>query len=211
MQEPSSIDSLSGGFTHPPVDAAIAFRSLMQAMAQPGNVYELSGATPPAPLSVAAGATVLTLCDTETPVYLAGRFDCADVRQWITFHTGAPFSDARHCHFALGAWADLVPLSQYPTGAEDYPDRSATLIVESNTLEAHGATLQGPGIQNTAKLSLPDISAFRWNNALYPLGLDFFFTCLDKVAALPRSTTISSTLNSTLGSTVGSPLTLETP
>ena len=196
MQEPSAIDTLSGGFTHPPVDAAIAFRSIMQAMAQPGNLYEVSGATPPAPLSVAAGATILTLFDTETPVYLAGQFDCADVRQWITFHTGAPFSDASHCQFALGAWSDLVPLSQYSTGTADFPDRSATLIVESSALEANGATLRGPGIKNTARLSLPDITAFRSNNALYPLGLDFFFTCSNQIAALPRSTTVSKTTGS---------------
>lgn len=192
MQASTSNDRLSGGFSNPPVDAAVAFRSIMQAMAQPGRLYALSGATPPAPLSVAAGATVLTLCDTDTTVYLAGQVDCADVRQWITFHTGARFSEASRCQFALGAWADLLPLSQYPTGTADYPDRSATLIVESDTLAASGVTLQGPGIKDSARLSLPDINAFQSNNALYPLGLDFFFTCQNQVAALPRSTTVGS-------------------
>jgi alpha-D-ribose 1-methylphosphonate 5-triphosphate synthase subunit PhnH len=39
-------------------------------------------------------------------------------------------------------------------------------------------------------LTLPEVAAFRANRALFPLGLDFFFTCGDRLAALPRSTVV---------------------
>jgi alpha-D-ribose 1-methylphosphonate 5-triphosphate synthase subunit PhnH len=191
MQSGVSADTLGGGFTNPPIDAAFAFRGIMQAMAQPGTIHVLSGAAPPEPLSLAAGATILTLCDTDTEVYLAGRYNCAEVRSWIRFHTGAPITDAGSCRFAIGAWTDLLPVSDYSTGTSEYPDRSATLIVEAEGLTQAGFTLKGPGIHRTAMLSLPELDVFTANNALYPLGLDFIFTCCTRIAALPRSIEVS--------------------
>ncbi|MEL7211939.1 MAG: phosphonate C-P lyase system protein PhnH [Pseudomonadota bacterium] len=182
--------TLSGGFADSALQSAHAFRSVMEAMARPGTLQPLSGAEPPAPLSAAAGAVLLTLCDTDTPVFLAGDADRAEVRDWLAFHTGAPLAGPSHCMFAVGAWGALLPLSAYPIGTSEYPDRSATLIVDMPKLTASGALLRGPGIKETAALSLPDIEAFQSNHALFPLGLDFIFTCEDQVAALPRSTEV---------------------
>lgn len=183
--------TLAGGFANPAHDAAHAFRGVMEAMARPGTIHTLAGALPPAPLSPAAGAVLLTLCDTDTPLYLAGAADCDSVRQWAAFHTGAPLSGPADCAFALGTWEALQPLSSYPIGTEQYPDRSATLIVECPMLQAAGARLRGPGICGSAVLSLPDVEVFRTNHARFPLGLDFLFTCGDRIAALPRSTKVS--------------------
>lgn len=183
--------NLSGGFADPAIQSAHAFRSVMEAMARPGTIHSITGAEPPAPLSRAAGAVLLTLCDAETPVYLAGAADCDAVRAWLAFHTGAPLTGPSHCMFALGTWEALAPLTAYPIGTSEYPDRSATLIVDSADLTASGATLTGPGIKDSIALSLPDIEAFRSNRALFPLGLDFIFTCGSQLAALPRSTEVS--------------------
>jgi alpha-D-ribose 1-methylphosphonate 5-triphosphate synthase subunit PhnH len=188
MQSP--LQSLEGGFGDPARQSAHAFRAVMDAMACPGTLQTLTGAVPPAPLSPAAGAVLLTLCDTETPLYLAPDFDPADLRAWIAFHTGAPLSTPNDCMFALGRWTDLLPLSQFRIGTSEYPDRSATLIVETEDLSQKGATLKGPGIKDTAQLSLPDVTVFHANHALFPLGLDFMFTCGDALAALPRSTEV---------------------
>jgi alpha-D-ribose 1-methylphosphonate 5-triphosphate synthase subunit PhnH len=182
--------SLSGGFNDAPVQAAFAFRSVMEAMARPGTLQTLSGAEPPAPLSVAAGSAVLTLCDPDTPIHLADQTDCPEVRSWIAFHTGAPVVDAQDAVFALGQWDDLLPLDQYAIGTAQYPDRSATLIVEVPHLAAEGHRLTGPGIQTEAALTLPDTRSFQDNARHFPLGLDFLFTCGDRIAALPRSTKV---------------------
>jgi len=93
--------------------------------------------------------------------------------------------------FAVGKWDALAPLAVYPLGTSEYPDRSATLIVECSELAASGATLTGPGIEETATLSLPELEAFQANRTLFPLGLDFILTCGERLAALPRSTEVS--------------------
>lgn len=182
--------ALEGGFANAPLDAAHAFRAIMNAMAQPGTIEEISGAEPPAPLSVSAGAVILTLCDPETPIHLVGPYDTQTIRDWITFHTGAPMTAPQNAAFALGLWGDM-PLADFPLGTAEYPDRSTTLIVERDALTQTGASLQGPGIKETASLSLPESDAFVRNRACFPLGLDFIFTSGTSLAALPRSTRVS--------------------
>ncbi|CUK13133.1 Alpha-D-ribose 1-methylphosphonate 5-triphosphate synthase subunit PhnH [Ruegeria denitrificans] len=180
----------SGGFQNAPIDAAHAFRTAMTVMARPGEIRRITGGQPPAPLSLAAGSLLLTLCDPDTGVFLAGAIDTDAVRQWLTFHTGAPFVTADQADFAVGTWHSLAPLGQFRIGTAEYPDRSATLIVECEDLRPAGSVLTGPGIRDTAHLSLPDVPALQANAARYPLGCDFFFTSGDKIAALPRSTQI---------------------
>lgn len=184
--------ALDGGFADAPVEAAVAFRAVMRAMARPGTLEHVAGAVPPAPLSLAAGVVILTLCDPETPVHLAGGADCDAVRAWITFHTAAPLEVRERAAFAIGCWHALLPLEGYPTGTAEYPDRSATLIVEMPELEARGARLAGPGIETAAALSLPDTVPFQVNAARFPLGLDFIFTARDRLAALPRTTSVEA-------------------
>ena len=185
-------DALLGGFADAPVQSAHAFRASLDALARPGTLHRLTGATPPAPLSVAAGVLVLTLCDGTTPVHLAGAHDCPALRDWITFHTGAPLVAAAAAVFAIGAWDALQPLNHFAIGQPDYPDRSATLIVEMPELTAQGARLTGPGIKDDARISLPETAAFAANRAHYPLGFDCFFTAGPLVAGLPRSTKVEA-------------------
>ena len=185
--------TLSGGFADAPIDAARFFRAALDAMARPGRIRNVEGAEPPAPLSVAAGCLLLTLCDPETPLHLAGAHDCAGVREWVTFHCGAPLVAPADAQFAVGGWDALAPLSPYRVGTPEYPDHSATLIVEMDRLEVLGARLTGPGIERDALLSLPETGAFHANAALFPLGLDFFFAAGDRLAALPRTTRVEAT------------------
>lgn len=185
-----TLDALLGGFTETPLQSAQAFRAALEALSRPGRIETVTGATPPAPLSVAAGVLVLTLCDPTTPVHLAGAHDCAALRDWITFHTGAPLVGAAAAQFAIGTWAALAPVNRFAAGQPDYPDRSATLIVEMEHLTPHGARLSGPGIKTIAHLSLPETAAFAANRALFPLGFDTFLTSGACLAGLPRSTRV---------------------
>lgn len=183
--------ALTGGFSEAPVEAARAFRAALEAMARPGRIETITGATPPAPLSPAAGTLLLTLADAEMPVYLAPSHDTPALRDWLTFHTGAPLVGPGEADFAVGDWAALQPLDAYRIGVPEYPDRSATLIVEMERLEPAGARLTGPGIKDEAALGLPEIAGFQRNALLFPLGLDFYFTAGDRLAALPRTTKVS--------------------
>ncbi len=185
-----SAQTLDGGFTTPSTQSAHAFRAILDVLARPGTIHALQGAAPPAPLSPAAGAVLLTLCDATTPLHLAGAYDSQALRDWITFHCAAPLVTANQAMFALGTWEALHPLSRFAIGQPDYPDRAATLIVEMPNLAHNGARLRGPGIETTAQLNLPETAAFRANRAQFPLGFDCLFTAGNQIAALPRTTIV---------------------
>jgi alpha-D-ribose 1-methylphosphonate 5-triphosphate synthase subunit PhnH len=183
-------DALSGGYTDAPTQSARAFRAILEAMARPGTIHTVAGAAPPAPLSLAAGVALLTLTDPTTPLHLAGKADCQPVRDWVAFHIGAPLVAAEEASFALGTWDALQPVTRFKIGQPDYPDRSATLIVEVDRLTNHGPALTGPGIALATWLNLPETAAFRANRALFPLGFDCLFTVGAQLAGLPRSTRV---------------------
>jgi alpha-D-ribose 1-methylphosphonate 5-triphosphate synthase subunit PhnH len=185
-------DALEGGFAQAPIQSARAFREVLEAMARPGTIRQVAGALPPAPLSVAAGVALLVLIDPTTRLHLAGAADCPAVRDWVAFHTGAPLAPASDADFAIGTWAALQPVTRFRIGQPDYPDRSATLIVEVDRLVNHGPALTGPGIATATWLNLPETAAFRANRALFPLGFDTLFTAGDRIAGLPRSTRVEA-------------------
>ena len=187
----AEVSQFSGGFVTPAIDAAHAFRAAMNAMARPGQMFDIQGATPPADISPAAGTLTLTLCDPETKVFLASDVDTPGLRAWITFHTGAPIVSPDEADFALGGWQALLPLEQYRIGTPEYPDRSATLIVDQPEFDTPNASLSGPGIKDHIAMGLPDVALLQRNTVLFPLGLDLFFTAGSQIKALPRSSHIS--------------------
>lgn len=182
--------SLGGGFKNPAIDSAVAFRSAIDALSRPGTIQPILGALPPAPMSVAAGTLLLTLVDSDTKLCLQGQFHCEPIIQWLRFHTGAQIVSASEADFVLTDWQQALPLSQFKQGNHEYPDRSATLIIEMQTLGGKQLKLTGPGIESEHYISLPAIDALQQNHARYPLGVDFYLTCNEQVAALPRSTKV---------------------
>ncbi|NIZ15288.1 phosphonate C-P lyase system protein PhnH [Phaeobacter sp. HF9A] len=185
-------DIYAGGFADPPADAAHGFRAVMEVLARPGEIRSLSGGCAPEGLSPAAASLLLTLCDPETGIYLAPDVDSPALRGWLAFHTGAPLVAAAEADFAVGGWEALMPLEQYKIGTAEYPDRSATLVVELPAFTSPNARLTGPGIKDSAAMALPDVAALQRNAMLYPLGVDVFFTSGAQVMGLPRSSQITA-------------------
>ena len=192
-------ESLDGGFPDAVTHAQTVFRSVMDAMARPGSqgVIDVPVA-PPAPLGVAAGALLLTLCDHDTPIWLTPVLVKSALPGWIGFHTGASLtstkSDAKFAFVEAGA--PVPSLTQFALGTQEYPDRSTTLVVEIAALEG-GQPLQlsGPGIRDTAMIApkgLPETFLRQWvdNRALFPRGVDLVLTCGPRFIALPRTTKI---------------------
>jgi alpha-D-ribose 1-methylphosphonate 5-triphosphate synthase subunit PhnH len=185
-------DALTGGFDNAPTAAALAFRALLEAMARPGVAQDIAGAMPPAPLSPAAGALVLTLADRTTPVHLAASHDLPALRDWITFHCGAPLVGAAQAVLAVGTWAALQPVARFARGTPEYPDRAATLVIETAGVAQVPVRLRGPGIRGEILAELPEVAGFAANAAGFPLGWDAFLTGGGRVSALPRSTKVDA-------------------
>jgi alpha-D-ribose 1-methylphosphonate 5-triphosphate synthase subunit PhnH len=189
---------LAPGFDNPVHDAQATFRAILDAMAHPGRPVELPGRfTPPVPLGAAMAAAALTLCDADTPLWLdATLAGCAD---FLRFHCGAALAAPGIAHFALIGAPDAMPsLETFALGSDEYPDRSATLIVEVERLRAgHGLTLSGPGVAGTALLDVARLPKRFWAERhllaeLFPRGLDLILTCGSRLAALPRTTRVGT-------------------
>jgi alpha-D-ribose 1-methylphosphonate 5-triphosphate synthase subunit PhnH len=188
---------LAPTFAQPALASQSVFRSVMDALAHPGEIKTITAqvAVPP-PLGPAAAAVALTLLDYETPVWLDPPLAAIpEVAQWFRFHTGAPITaDPREAAFAVVADAEaMTTFDAFSLGTADYPDRSTTLVLQVDGFAAGEClTLSGPGIRKTRTFSaapLPaDIRArLIANRALFPRGVDLILVSRNAVAALPRS------------------------
>ncbi|MEM9782441.1 MAG: phosphonate C-P lyase system protein PhnH [Pseudomonadota bacterium] len=188
--------TLAPGFEAPSTHAAEAFRAAMDALARPGLLRAMPSLTAPDGLSHAAAALLLTLADPDTPVWLDDR--AAGAAGWLVFHTGAAIAeDKASAALAVGPWAALMPISAWPAGVPDYPDRSTTLIIEVAALTGGPRlSLQGPGIAGRREVDpmLPDEvpRVLSENRARFPLGVDLFLAAGDSVMGLPRTTCVTA-------------------
>lgn len=192
--------ALAPGFADPVLSAQSTFRCIMGAMARPGMVLALpqTVAAPP-PLSRGAAAIALTMFDADTPIWLDAPLAAEeDVVYWLRFHTGAPIvSDVKRACFAILSDPEQTPpFEAFALGTPDYPDRSATLILQVSTLERGRAlALSGPGIKGRNILCagpLPPDMPRRLiaNRTLFPRGVDMLLATETEIAALPRSVTL---------------------
>ena len=201
------------GFMDPVHDAQQCFRVLLTALARPCQPQALPPRLPeaPQPLAPAVAAALLTLCDGDTPLWLAPEYNTPAVRAWLRFHTGCPLTDApaEAAFAAAPSFAALpqgAPLAAFAQGVPAFPDRSTTLLVGIAAVSgtpvpvsdgtAFAAT--GPGIQERALLALPCgalpqnfDSLWAANNAAYPLGVDMLLLAPGHALGLPRTTRLA--------------------
>lgn len=187
------------GFTTPPVEAAKSFRTILQAMSRPGLILPFSPpVAPPLPLLPGAAAVALTLADFQTPLWLSPALRADAVTRFLRFETGAPVTDTlAAASFAfITAGPDMPHPSHFAQGTHDYPDRSATLVLQVEDMGADGpAVLSGPGIPQRLRFGVKGLDDAFWaalaeNHAGFPIGVDVIFVSPTSIAALPRSTDI---------------------
>ena len=187
------------GLADPVLDSQRIFRAVLEAMAHPGRVVAVEGPTEtPRPLHRAAAAVCLALVDLETPLWLDPAARTPEVLEGLRFHCGCPIvEEVRGARFALVVDArSMPPLEAYDGGSDEYPDRSATLIVQVGALTADaGKRLTGPGIAGEARLAVDGVPERFWaelrdNHARFPRGVDVILVAPAGVAALPRTTEV---------------------
>lgn len=187
------------GFSNAPVDSASAFRVILKAMSRPGLILPFSPeVSPPPPLLAGAAAVALTLCDFQTPMWLAPAIMTDAVAQFLRFQTGAPItSNLGAASFAFMPVAEDMPLPlHFAQGTHEYPDRSATLVLQVEDLNQDGPVrLSGPGIPRPLHFGAKGLGPSFWkalaeNHAGFPVGVDVIFVSRQSIAALPRSTSI---------------------
>ncbi|MBI4724060.1 MAG: phosphonate C-P lyase system protein PhnH, partial [Rhodomicrobium sp.] len=123
--------AISRGFADTALQSQSVFRALLTAMSEPGRVLPCPAVIQGAPLPPVLAAVALTLLDYETPVFLSGALASEEARAFLSFHTGAPLSaKPEGASFVLAlSGNELPPIPRLNAGTPDYPDRSATVIV----------------------------------------------------------------------------------
>jgi alpha-D-ribose 1-methylphosphonate 5-triphosphate synthase subunit PhnH len=191
--------TLAPGFAEPVLAAQQTFRAALMALAHPGRIVAVDSAleTPPS-VDVATAALGLALLDHETPLWLDETLQGATA--YFRFHCGCPVVPGNSAaHFAIiGDLRALASLTEFRQGSDEYPDQSATLILQVEEL-IDGGPLQisGPGIAGVTRLGVRGLSDGFWrdwsvNNAAFPRGVDIFFTSGSRLCGLPRTTKVRS-------------------
>ena len=203
----AQLNDLGRGFADPALCSQSVFRHAMDALSLPGRIAVMDASGPlkgmqaPCGAHPAAAALLLALLDQDCKLWLSDGFIHSDAAAWMRFHTGCSMvQDPAQADFAWVAQAaELPPLARFAQGSAEYPDLSATFVIQVDSLQAQGSgwTLSGPGIAGTTQLHVgglsPDFcSQRRAEQAHFPCGLDFLFTHGLSLVGLPRTTQLES-------------------
>ncbi len=196
-----NLADIGRGFADATFGSQAVFRQALAALSRPGEIIDVSAdAETPAGLHPAAVSVLLALLDQDTRLWLAPSVAGGPAADYLRFHTGCGLVErSSDADFALvGTPEELPPLEAFAAGSEEYPERSATVVVQLPALDnAPGWTLTGPGIAAQATLSAGGLDAgfvAQWaaNHRAFPCGIDLFLTCGDRLAGLPRTTRIGA-------------------
>lgn len=193
-------NGLLPGFSDPVPDSQRTFRTIMNAMAHPGRIYELSSVLKvPAPLYWTTAAVCLTLLDLDTPLWVDSFGSPSEILNYLKFHCGCPLSkDSAEAAFAIVTDGRSVPsLSSFQCGDPLYPERSTTAIIQVESLRnSPEVRLKGPGIKTEMSLQAAGLNQdfwldFRANSGKFPLGVDVLLVSPESICGLPRTVKVA--------------------
>jgi alpha-D-ribose 1-methylphosphonate 5-triphosphate synthase subunit PhnH len=198
-----SVAAIARGFGDPVHDSQKVFRTVLDAMARPGRIALLATSLePPSPLLATSASLMLALADYETTIWMDDLLaEVPAVGDFIRFHTGARLTRSpREADFALiAASGAMPPLASFAQGSPEYPDRSTTLIIQTEMLANSGWQFHGPGIPDRMAFCAAPLPAdfpqqLAANRGRFPRGVDVVFVTHTEIAALPRSCRIVETV-----------------
>jgi alpha-D-ribose 1-methylphosphonate 5-triphosphate synthase subunit PhnH len=191
---------IGAGFSDGAAHAQLVFRQALAVLSRPGTVVECGvlEETPPG-TQRAAIALLLALLDQDTWLWLSPGLS-SSVADYLRFHTGCALAGApRMADFALVAsGAELPPLAAFDAGSAEYPDHSATVVVQVEQMRGQdGWRLSGPGVRDATALYVAGLGAefpaeWRRNRARFPQGIDLYLACGAQLCGLPRTTLIEA-------------------
>jgi len=173
----------------PPPDAGevrdnATFNAILGAFSRPGTVHRLPEAGP--------ASIVHALLDRECRAWA----DTASVEEMIRASgaTVVPSDLAGHLFLSLDSDAALDRLARVGTGEGLYPDEGATVVTPARLADGPQLRLTGPGIEGQALVRLgglhPALWRLRAGLCRYPQGIEMIVVDGDRIAAIPRSTTV---------------------
>lgn len=198
------LQKMQPGFDDPVLNSQLVFRRALQALSMPGRLVDLPNlAAVPKQGHSASALLLLALVDSDCTLWLSPSLAGTDAQTWLRFHTGCRFvQEPAQANFLWLCAQDRWPhMSDMQAGTDEYPDQSATCIMETSSIqtgeESRVWSLSGPGIASPVGLTaegLPADFAAQWagNHAAFPRGVDVLLTTSAQVLGLPRSTMLQS-------------------
>ncbi len=194
------LSAVGAGLADPVFDSQRVFRGGLDALSQPGQLVEVGGTGEEGVpgLHAASGALLLALLDQDTRLWLSPSLANGQAGSSLRFHTGCTLvASPQAADFALVCAPEELPvLEAFPSGTDEHPERSATLVLQVPALSsADGWRLTGPGIREQAQIRVKGLGASfiaQWesNRQRFPRGIDLFLTSGDQLCGLPRTTRI---------------------
>ncbi|ETD72479.1 carbon-phosphorus lyase [Pelistega indica] len=187
---------LQKGFNDEVQDAQLTFRAALKALSEPGTYCQAASVAPLASLSGVGVALILTLCDSDSRVYLGKPFDNEQIKHNLSFHCGCQIvTDIDQADFVLITEQEINLLSSCRLGTDRDPEKGATVLLQVTSLQGGDSyCLTGPGIE-TEKIINPQVSAQLWELRQqlnqFPRGLDFFMFDAKAMLGIPRTTKVS--------------------
>ncbi|AOY90221.1 phosphonate C-P lyase system protein PhnH [Marinobacter salinus] len=192
-----SLTGLCAGFEDPVQQSQQVFRHVLTALSEPGTLQNLPVSETPEGVHIASYQICLALLDAETPLWIGPSLKTSALVSALRFHCGCPVVDEpERAEFALTTPDFDGDLSIFAQGSHEYPDRSTTLIVQVDSLDATiDWTLSGPGIDGVRRVGIAGLDP-RWpamladNLRRFPCGVDLLLTAGTGLMGLPRTTKV---------------------
>lgn len=178
-----------------PDEAQQSFRAFLDALAHPGRIVPLDTAALPAG-RYSALLPMLALTDLMTPIATLDEQD--DQLRELAIVTGAPVVPLGEARWVLGTSGSVSRFRELSSGVALHPERGAVVCLQVDLLGTGPAyELRGPGIDGCTRLQvtgLPDGFAQARGELIDtpPCGVDFLLVAPHAVAAIPRTTTLST-------------------
>jgi len=202
------LHDMAPGFTDATAHSQLVFRCALDAMARPGTpvrVPEISLVSPTSLTNAAAASVLLALLDQDCTLWLSPSLANGSVAAWLRFHTGCQIlGDCSQADFVwASSFAELPPLHQLKQGSAEYPDQSATCVVDVTgwraavVSDADAVSLRGPGVREVITLAVDGMTAsfVQQHHAMQahaPCGVDIFCCAGDVVLGFPRSVRLAT-------------------
>jgi len=203
-----SLHDMAPGFADSTAQSQVVFRCALDALARPGTSVSIPAASlvlPSSGICASAASVLLALLDQDCALWLSPTLANGPAAAWLRFHTGCQIEqDCSKADFVWAAYiAELPPLHQLKQGSAEYPDQSATCVVDVTAWraavvsDAAAVSLRGPGVRDALTLAVDGLDAnfVQQHHAMQehaPCGVDMFCCADDVLLGFPRSVRLAT-------------------
>lgn len=185
-------------------DAQAHFRILLDSMARPGKVNNISEIKIQSPEKLNATSALMGFALLNSDVTFYTNNNSSEISEYFIVNTNSKPATIEHADFVfINGSDDGRVLLKTNVGVLEYPEKSATVIIDVDNIydlpkdQTFEIILQGPGVDGEKRVYVRNIShhileSLKEQNAEYPLGIDVILTDREgNIVCIPRSNNFS--------------------